>query len=180
MNNTDLITQIVLMHCRVKEIWKDAKKEKDLDWQKMTAIAEDYDRMNIGETAERANYVSRNNRRPNKGGQNKRQDKPGGQAAGVPQQLQGKCYRCGKDGHLTKDCRVSKTVECNACKKQGHLKVSCMAKLSKQGGPKPREQKARTVQEETDSSTGEGDNFEKVNYVSHDRDWGTEAPLLNM
>ena len=55
MRNTDLITQIVLMHCPVEEIRKDAKKEKDLDWQKMTAIAEDYDRMNIGESAERAN-----------------------------------------------------------------------------------------------------------------------------
>ena len=99
MKNTDLITQIVLMHCPVEEIRKDAKKEKDLDWQKMTAIAEDYDRMNIGESAERANYVSRNNKRPNKGGQSKRQDKPSSQAAGVPQQLQGKCYRCGKDGH---------------------------------------------------------------------------------
>ena len=37
MKNTDLITQIVLMHCPVEEIRKDAKKEKDLDWQKMTA-----------------------------------------------------------------------------------------------------------------------------------------------
>ena len=103
MKNTDLITQIVLMHCPVEEIRKDAKKEKDLDWQKMTAIAEDYDRMNIGESTERANYVSRNTKKPNKGNQNKRQDKPSGQAAGVPQQLQGKCYRCGKDGHSTKD-----------------------------------------------------------------------------
>ena len=180
MKNTNLITQIVLMHCPVEEIRKDAKKEKDLDWQKMTAIAEEYDRMNIGESAERANYVSRNNKRPNKEGQNKRQDKPNNQAAAVPQQLQGKCYICGKDGHSTKDCRVSKTVECNACKKRCHLKVACMTELRKQGGQKPREQKARTVQEETDSSTGDDDNFEKVDYVSHARDRGTKAPLLNM
>ena len=41
MKHMDLITQIVLMQCQVKEIIKDTKKEKDLDWQKMTAIAED-------------------------------------------------------------------------------------------------------------------------------------------
>ena len=41
MKHTDLITQIVLMDCPVEEIRKNAKKEKDLDWQKMTAIAED-------------------------------------------------------------------------------------------------------------------------------------------
>ena len=75
---------------------------------------------------------------------------------------------------------MSKTVECNACKKQGHFKVACMTELRKQGGQKPREQKARTIQEETDSSTGDDDNIEKVIYVSHARDRGTEAPLLNM
>ena len=42
MKHTDLITQIVLMHCPVEEIRKDAKKEKDLIWKKITAIAEDY------------------------------------------------------------------------------------------------------------------------------------------
>ena len=42
------------MHCPVEEIQKDVKKEKDLDRQKMTAISEDYDRMNIMETLERA------------------------------------------------------------------------------------------------------------------------------
>ena len=98
----------------------------------------------------------------------------------MPPQLQGKCFRCGKDGHYTKDCRLSKTIECNACKKQGHLKVACITELRKQGSSKPREQKARAVQEELDSSTGDDDNFEKVNYVSHARDRGTEAPLLTM
>ena len=73
MKHTDLITQIVLMHCP-EEIRKDAKKEKDLEWQKMTAIAEDYDRMNIGENIERANYVSRN-KKNNRGGLNSTQYK---------------------------------------------------------------------------------------------------------
>ena len=76
MKHTDLITQIVLMHCPVEDIGKDTKKEKDLDWQKMTAIAEDNDRMNIGESSERANYIGRSNKKPNQGGQNKKQDRP--------------------------------------------------------------------------------------------------------
>ena len=71
---------------------RDSKKEKDLDWQKMTAIAEDYDRMNIGESSERANYISRGNKKPNRGGQKKKQDRPANnQGTGVPPQLQGKC-----------------------------------------------------------------------------------------
>ena len=174
----DLINQIVLMHCPVEEIWKDAKKVKDLDWQKMTAIAEDYNGMNIGETRERANYVGKG-KKPNGGGQTKRQDRAtNNQGTGVPPQLQGKCFRCGKDGHSIKDCRLPKTIKCNACKKQGHLKVACMTELRKQGTSKPREQKARAVQEESDSSTRDDDNFEKVNYFSHARDRG--GPLLNM
>ena len=40
--------------------------------------------------------------------------------------------------------------------------------------------RTRAVQEESDSSTGEEDNFKKVSYVSHARDRGTEVPLLNM
>ena len=84
MKHTDLIKQIVLMYCPVKEIRKDTKKEKDLDWQKMTAIEEDYNRMNIGETSKRANYVSRN-KKNNNGGQNRRQGKQSSSSSsGVP------------------------------------------------------------------------------------------------
>ena len=96
----------------------------------------------------------------------------------MPPQLQGKCFRCGKDGHYTKDCRLSKTIECNACKKQGHLKVACMTELRKQGSSKRREPTARAVQEKSDSSTGDDDNFRKVNYVSHARDRGKKPPSL--
>ena len=131
--------------------------------------------MNIGETSERATYIGKG-RKPNRGGRTQRQDRPANNAGtGILPQLQGKCFRCGKDGH-SKDCRLSKTIECNACKKQGHLKVAFMTELRKQGTSKPREQKARAMQEESDSSTGEDDNFEKVNYVSHARHRGTEAP----
>lgn len=49
MTHLELITQIVLMHCPVKDIKNEAKKEKEQYWQKMTEISEDYDRTNIGE-----------------------------------------------------------------------------------------------------------------------------------
>ena len=51
-----------------------------------------------------------------------------------------------------------------------------MQELRKQGSAKPKDQKARAVQEESNNSTGEEDNFEKVSYVSHARDRGMEAP----
>ena len=74
LKHMELITQIVLMHCPIQEIRKETKKEKYLDWQKMTAIAEDYDRMNIGKSNKKANFVSRN-KKQNKGGQCYKQDK---------------------------------------------------------------------------------------------------------
>ena len=85
MKHTDVITQIILMHCPVEEIRKDAKNETDLDWQKMTAIAED--RTNIGETSKRANYVGKG-KKNNRGGQSSRQDRQSSNTgSGVPTQL---------------------------------------------------------------------------------------------
>ena len=81
--------------------------------------------MNIGESSEKANFVSRN-RRQNKGGQGKKRRASAGQAnngPGIPPLLQEKFFHCAKVGYSTKDCKVSKNAECHACKKQGHLKA---------------------------------------------------------
>ena len=38
-----------------------------------------------------------------------------------------RCYRCGKNGHAMKDCRLSNAV-CNFCGKKGHIEASCITK----------------------------------------------------
>ena len=144
----------------------------------MTAIAKLFDRMNIEETNEKASFVSRN-KRNNRGGMGKKEDKPNNRPR-IPPQLQYKCFRCAKEGHSTKDCRISKTLECNACKKTSYLKVACMQELWKQGPSKPKERKALAVQEDSDGITRVEYNFEKVYYVSPAKDRGTEAPLIKM
>lgn len=42
----------------------------------------------------------------------------------------GKCYRCGRDNHLAKDCRF-KNATCNFCKKIGHIEKACISKAKR-------------------------------------------------
>ena len=41
------------------------------------------------------------------------------------------CYKCGKSGHIKRDCRVK--VTCDRCEKHGHIRTNCRVKLQEAG-----------------------------------------------
>ena len=49
----------------------------------------------------------------------------GDKHANSKQPWQGKCWRCAKPGHMTKDCEVSRKHTCSKCGIRGHKEVCC-------------------------------------------------------
>ena len=48
---------------------------------------------------------------------------------------EGKCWRCDKVGHFTKECRRSRDHKCRKCGNMGHFKVCCHTKQNKEREP---------------------------------------------
>ena len=46
----------------------------------------------------------------------------------IPSKFQGRCYRCNKPGHKSKDCICSQKHVCGKCGKTGHFEVCCSTK----------------------------------------------------
>uniref|UniRef100_A0A8C9Z4H5 CCHC-type domain-containing protein n=1 Tax=Sander lucioperca TaxID=283035 RepID=A0A8C9Z4H5_SANLU len=51
-----------------------------------------------------------------------------------PQPDARKCYRCGGDSHLAKDCRFA-NEKCHNCGKVGHIKRACRTKTGQKERP---------------------------------------------
>ena len=185
ITHEELITQVALMHCPVEDIRKESKKTKDLNWKKMVTIAEDYDRMNVGEENAKAYYTQR---RPNNGRPDKRStgnSSNTNSSGGIPPSMKDKCFRCGGGDHKTPDCNLSKTIECTACKKKGHVRKACFTEIKKSSGnnsgsQRQKKDKSRQVKQEAaadaDASSSDEEIFEKVSYVSKQR--SKDAPPL--
>lgn len=72
---------------------------------------------------------------------------PGGSAGGPSpgrnaiRSVSVECYRCGKKGHISKDCRLKGSLRCYSCNRYGHKKDDCRF----------RNQKSTSVQSSSDS-----------------------------
>lgn len=52
--------------------------------------------------------------------------------ANSKQPWQGKCWKCGKPGHMAKDCEISRKHTCSKCGNRGYMEVCCRTKQDKQ------------------------------------------------
>ena len=131
LKHEDFVLLVATMHCNKDELRREIKRIREPTWIEVEALVEDYERSMIGEERQQVNQVQR---RSTNGPR-------------IPKEMQGKCFRCGKDGHRAGDCKLSKETKCTACGKQGHLSKVCMqGKFT----PKRSNSSAKTVKENSD------------------------------
>ncbi len=92
--------------------------------------------------------------------------------------FKGKCWRCGKTGHISKNCEASRNHKCEKCGYMGHFEVCCHTK-TKREEPRgrshshrpPRKARVHAVTEETEA----GDDSDE--YVFVVKETSTSASL---
>ena len=160
LSHEDFILLIATMHCNKDDLRRDIKRMRKPTWIEVERMVEDYERSMLGEESHKANQVQRQGK-PNQGQGKPRENR-------IPKEMQGKCFRCAKDGHRTNECKLPASVKCGSCSKEGHITKACLsaARENKTSSAKNQTQKAKKVKDtEPADSDSDNDDAEKANKV---------------
>ena len=118
LTHEDFILLVATMHCNRDELQREIKKVCQPTWIEIEAMLEDYERSMIGEESQKANQVQKSPWKPQA-----QQD----QKQRITKELQGKCFKCAKEGHKAGDCRLSHDTKCTSCGRLGHIAKACIS-----------------------------------------------------
>ena len=176
LSHEDLILLIVTMHCNKDDLRRDIKKMRTPTWIEVEVMVEDYERSMIGEESHKANQVHKPGK-PNAGPGKPRDSR-------IPKEMQGKCFRCAKEGHRTNECKLPATVKCGSCNKEGHITKACLsaARENKSTPAKQTPQKAKKVKDiqpaDSDSDNEEAEKANKVIVVNRTTRRGDSPDIM--
>ena len=88
ISHEDVILLIATMQCNKEELRKDIKRYRNPTWLAVEQLAENYERSMVNEEPHKVGQVKQQD--------NKKKKKSNGKPSQNTQQLQGKCFRCGK------------------------------------------------------------------------------------
>ena len=108
LTHEDFILLVATMHCNRDELRREIKWVRQPTWIEIEAMVEDYERSMIGEESQKANQITK-------------------EATDSPKELQGKCFKCAKEGLKAGDCRLSHDTKCTSCGRLGHIAKACIS-----------------------------------------------------
>ena len=126
----DFILLVATMHCNQEELRREIKQVRQPTWIEIEAMVEDYERSMIGKESQKANQVQKSPRKSQ--AQDKKQC--------IPKELQGKCFKCAKEGHKAGECRLSPNTKYTSYGRLGHIDKACISSRinKKQNSPPAR------------------------------------------